>query len=138
MSRFHRICSKTFPVLTGLAMAVAVVLGMRSGVLEVLAPDLASLWILVMIYGSYPLYMLLLLWPKQKSHVECWILILSGLPILVYSAYSSLLLSLVGPGPVPALVMISSGWLQLLVTAALFILLALIRLWRCRQETMAK
>ena len=58
--------------------------------------------------------------------------------ILVYSAYSSLLLSLVGPGPVPALVMISSGWLQLLVTAALFILLALIRLWRCRQETMAK
>lgn len=119
-------------------MAVAVVLGMRSGVLEVLGPDLASLWILVMIYGSYPLYMLLLLWPKQKSSVECWILILSGLLILVYSAYSSLLLSLVGPGPVPALVMISSGWLQLLVAATLFILLALIRLWHYRQETMAK
>ena len=81
---------------TGLVMAIAVVLGVTREVLVSLALDLDSLWIILMIYGSYPLFMLLLLWPGNKSRVECWALIIGGLLIFGCAVYSWTLVAVAG------------------------------------------
>ncbi len=133
MNRFQHSCSITLLALTGLAMVIAVVLGVSRGVLASLTTDLDSLRILLMIYGSYPLYMLLLLWSGRKSRVECRLLITGGLLILGCAVYSWILVFVADPGAIPALVMVWYGMLQTAVVAVLFILLALTRSWHYRQ-----
>lgn len=133
MSKFQRICATAFLALTGMAMLVAVILGVNKAVLSELGVNLNSLWIVLMIYGSYPLYMLLMLWPKQKSRLECWLLMLGWLPFIAVVIYSWRMVYEADSAAMPALVMIWYGMLQTVVVTVLFILLALIRMWRYRQ-----
>jgi hypothetical protein len=133
MNRFQVICSTIFLLLSGLAMIIAVILGVSQGVLASLTMDLDSLRILLMIYASYPLFILLLLWPGNKSRVECWLLGTGGLLILGCSVYSWTLVAVADPGAIPALVMVWYGMLQTAVVAGLFIILAMTRLWHYRQ-----
>jgi len=133
MSKFQRMCTVSFLMFTGMAMLIAVVLGVHKAVLSSLSMDLDSLWILLMIYGSYPLYVLLILWPKQKSRLECWVLMLGWLPFVAVVAYSWRMVYEAESAAMPALVMVWYGMLQSVVVAGLFILLALIRMWRYRQ-----
>ena len=119
--------------LGGLAMLVTLVLGMSQDVLAGLKADPDSVRILLMIYGSYPLFMLLQLWTGRKSRAECWLLIAGWVLIVGLAVYSWALVVLAGPGAIPALVMVWYGMLQTAAVAGLFILLALIRLWHYRR-----
>ena len=114
-------------------MITTLVLGMSRGVLAGLKADPDSLRILLMIYGSYPLFMLLQLWTGRKSRAECWLLIAGWVLIAGCAVYSWALVVLAAPGAMPALVMVWYGMLQTVVVAGLFILLALIRLWQYRR-----
>jgi len=118
-------------------MAAAVVLGVTREVLSSLALDMDSLWIVLMIYASFPLFAFLLLWPGIKSRAECWALIIGGLLIFGCAVYSWTLVAVAGAGAIPALVMVWYGMLQTVVVAGLFILLALIRIRRQRQVRVA-
>jgi len=114
-------------------MAIAVTLGINKGVLSNLVMDLDSLWILLMIYAAYPLYMLLLLWPRQKSKLECWILMLGWIPFIGIMVFAWRMVFEAESGAIPALVMVWHGMAQSAVVAVLLVLLALIRMWHFRQ-----
>jgi len=133
MNSYQVNCSTALLALGGLAMLVTLVLGMSQGVLTGLKADPDSLRILLMIYGSYPLFMLLQLWTGRKSRAECWLLIAGWVLIVGCVVYSWALVVLADPGAIPALVMVWYGMLQTAVVAGLFILLALIRLWHYRR-----
>ena len=133
MNNFKVTCGTALIALSGLAMLIVLALGMSHGMLAGLKADLDSLRILLMIYGSYPLFMLLQLWTGRKNRVECGLMITGWLLIVGCAVYSWGLVVLAGPGAIPALVMVWYGLLQTLVVAGLFVLLALIRLWHYRR-----
>ena len=87
--------------LGGLAMLVTLVLGMSQDVLAGLKADPDSVRILLMIYGSYPSFMLLQLWTGRKSRAECWLLIAGWVLIVGLAVYSWALVVLAGPGAIP-------------------------------------
>lgn len=130
MSKFESLCTSSLFLLTGMTMIIVVVLGVTKGVLSSLVVNLDSLWVLLMLYGGYPLYLLLLLWPKQKSRAECWVLMLGWVPFIGIMVFGWRMVLEAEAGAVPALVMIWYGLAQLVVVAILFILLALIRMWQ--------
>ena len=126
-------CGTILMALSGSAMLIVLALGVSHGTLAGLKTDMDSLLILLMIYGSYPSFILLQLWTGYKNRVECGLVIAGWLLIVCCAVYSWALVVLAGPGAVPALVMVWYGLLQTVVVAGLFVLLALIRLWHYRR-----
>ena len=133
MNRFRAICRTSLLLVSGLALVITLVLGVISGVLTDLTAELDSLIILLMIYASYPLFIMLLLWPGKRNRFECWPLVTGGLLILGVAVYSWSLVVAAGPGAMPALAMALYGMVQILVVTILFILLALIRVFHSRK-----
>lgn len=138
MKRYKVDCSTALLTLAGLAMFITLVLGISEGVLKGLKADSDSLRILLMIYGSYPLFMLLQLWTGRKRRVECWLLTAGWVLIAGCALYSWALVVIADHGAIPALIMVWYGMLQTVVVAGLFILLALIRLWHFRRVAMTE